>query len=779
MENARKGVWNGVNFATTMNTKQFHRRVWAMVLLLALMITGMGAALYDLQINNGESYWEKTQKKVAETQTVPAVRGNLYDRNGQVLVSNKIIYQVTLDTRLMGKTQEERNEVLMALIQAARAESVEWVDNLPISKTAPFTFTTDMPYYSLGRDEDGNVTRTLTRLGKLAVNMKWIDDPTKDPEPEQEPETPREPGLKEKIKAFFGMGGQEEAPKEDKGPQPLPGAEQLLGKMCDSFSVKGEGAVDKKEAKKTGQAVPDLNIGDLSKTDARALAGVLYELYLRSREVYIATEYIFATDVDIDFISRVKELNLPGVEIEATTVRQYHTRYAAHLLGRTGQMDRDEWQYYKTVDEDGDGVPDYQMNNVVGTEGAELAFESLLRGKSGTRTVERNTRGKIVGAEWSTEPEPGENVILTLDIGLQAYVENLLADAVPKLESEETEGAACVVLDVKTAEVLVAANYPTFDLANYADELKEKEDDPLHPFLNRALSGLYPPGSTFKMITAIAGLEEGIITPKTKIKDEGRYTYWSETNAPQCWIYRQYRGNHGMVDVAKAIEVSCNYFMFDVGRQVGIDKLDEYANRFGLGESTGIELGEETGVVAGRAFTESQGGTWYEGSITSVAIGQESTQVTPLQLANYIATLVNGGTRHAAHFLKETKSSDFSRVTSQYEPQVLDELDIKDENLEAVKAGMLKMAQSNRAFQALPFQAGAKTGSAQVSAQTESNAVFVCFAPYDDPEIVVAMAVEHGGSGGELASMAADVLSYYFSSKETWEEIPTENTLIR
>ena len=172
MENARKGVWNGVNFATTMNTKQFHRRVWAMVLLLALMITGMGAALYDLQINNGESYWEKTQKKVAETQTVPAVRGNLYDRNGQVLVSNKIIYQVTLDTRLMGKTQEERNEVLMALIQAARAESVEWVDNLPISKTAPFTFTTDMPYYSLGRDEDGNVTRTLTRLGKLATRPR-------------------------------------------------------------------------------------------------------------------------------------------------------------------------------------------------------------------------------------------------------------------------------------------------------------------------------------------------------------------------------------------------------------------------------------------------------------------------------------------------------------------------------------------------------------------------------------------------------------------------------
>ena len=763
-----------------MDSKQFHRRVWAMVLLLALMVVSMGAALYDLQINNGESYYQLTQKKVAETQTVSAVRGNLYDRNGQVLVSNKIVYQVVLDTKRMGKTQGERNQVLLSLIQAARAENVEWTDNLPITKVAPFSFTTDEPYFTTGLDEDGNVEKTLTRLGRLAVNMKWIDDPTKDPEEEEEPEAPKEPSLTERIKAFFGMGKQkEEAPKGPEGPEPLPGAEKLLGRMCASFDVKGEGAVDKKTAEKNGETAPDLNIGTMPRSDARAVAGVLYELYLRSREVYIATEYVFASDVDIDFISRVKELDLPGVEIEAVTVRQYHTRYAAHLLGRTGPMDPDEWQYYKTLDEDGDGVRDYQMNDVVGKEGAELAFESLLRGRPGTRTVERNTKGKIVAEDWRKEPEPGENVILTLDIGLQAYVENLLADAVPKLESEETEGAACVVLDVDTAEVLVAANYPTFDLSNYATELKEKEEDPLHPFLNRALNGLYPPGSTFKMITAVAGLEEEIITPKTKIKDEGRYTYWSDTNAPQCWIYRTRRGTHGLIDVTRAIEVSCNYFFFDVGRQLGIDKLDEYAARFGLGEKTGIELGEETGVVAGRAYTESRGDTWYEGSITSVAIGQESTQVTPLQLANYIATLINGGTRHAAHFLKETKSGDFSQVTRRYEPQILDEINIKDENLTAVKEGMLKMAQSTRAFQSLPFQAGAKTGSAQISAQTESNAVFVCFAPYDDPEVVVAMAVEHGGSGSELAGMAAEVLSYYFSSKETWEEIPTENTLIR
>lgn len=764
-----------------MNTKQFHRRVWAIVLLLALMVTGMGSALYDLQINNGESYSRLTEKKIAETQSVPAARGNLYDRNGQVLVSNRVIYEVTLDAGLM--KEEERCRILLSLIEAARTEGVEWTDNLPITRTAPFRFTTDDPYYAVSQDEDGREVKTLTRLGRLAVKMGWVDDPTKEAEPETETAAPaKEPGLLDKIKRFLKGGASADVPKKAKEPKPLLEAEALLGVMCESFGVAGEGAVDRKKAAKNGETVPNLNIGDMSETDARALAGVLYELNLRSQDIYTAAEYVFASDVDIDFISRVKERDLTGVVIEAATLRQYHTKYAAHLLGRTGLMDKKEWEYYKTVDADGDGKTDYQMNDTVGKEGAEQAFESLLRGKPGTRTVERNTKGKIVAQDWETEPEPGGNVMLTLDIGLQGYVENLLADAVPKLASEETEGAACVVLDVKGAEVLTAASYPTFDLANYASELAEKGDDPLHPFLNRAFQGAYPPGSTFKMLTAIAGLEEKIITPTTLIRDEGQYNYYGP-NGPKCWIFRQYGSRHGLINVSKAIEVSCNYFMFEVGRQLGIERLDEYAARFGLGEKTGIELAESAGVMASPAYTESLGGKWYQGNVLSVAIGQESTQVTPLQLANYIATLVNGGTRNAVHLLKEVKSSDFSQVLQSYEPQVLDTIEIQDQNLKAVKAGMLALTTNNSSvrqyFQSLPFQAGAKTGSAQVTGQNESNAVFVCFAPYDDPEIAVAIAVEHGGSGSELASMAADVLRYYFSSQETRDEIPVENTLIR
>ena len=765
-----------------MKTKQFHRRVWAMVLLLARMVTGMGAALYDLQINNGEEYYKKTQYTIAETQTVESGRGQILDRNGQVLVSNKVIYQVTLDTSLM-KTVEERNNTILALIRAARAEGVEWTDNLPISTDEPFRFTTTTPFYTVSYPEEGGAVRTLTRLGRLAVKMKWIDDPTKVAEPAAEAAAPKEPGLIDKIKNFLKGNKPEEAPPPETGPRPLPSAQQLLGQMCASFEIKGEGAVDKKAAEAAGETVPELNIGDMSPEDARALAGVLYELYLRSREVYIASEYVFASDVDIGFISRVKEQDLTGVIIEATTVRQYHTKYAAHLLGRVTPIFANEVEYYTNLDLDGDGEGDYKMNDTVGRGGAEQAFEQYLRGKPGKKTVERNKKGKIMAETWLSEPEPGNNVMLTLDIGLQGYIENLLADSVPKLESEETEGAACVVLDVKNAELLAAASYPSFDLANYNAEYEENASNPLKPFLNRAFQGVYPPGSTFKMITAVAGLEEDIIAPSTKIRDEGRYTYWTDVNPPQCWYYRQYRGYHGLINVTKAIEVSCNYFFFDVGRRLGIDTLVDYANRFGLGERTGLELNESAGVMAGPAFTESLGGTWYEGSITSVAIGQESTQVTMLQLANYIATLVNGGTRNATHLLKEVKSSDFSQVVHTYEPRVLSTIDIQPKNLEAVKAGMLAVTTESASvrpyFQNLPFQVGAKTGSAQVSAQTEAHAVFVCFAPYDDPEIAVAMVVEHGASGSTLASMSAEVLSYYFTAQETREEIPEENTLIR
>ncbi len=761
-----------------MDPKQFQRRALVMVLLLALMLTGMGATLYDLQINNGQEYYRQAQNKIAEQETVEAARGQILDRNGQVLVSNQVVYQVSLDTSLM---KEERNRILLKLMEISREEGVEWTDNLPISQTAPFTFTTDDPYYTVSVDEEGNTVKSLTRLGRLAVYYGWIEDPTAEPGETEETDAPaqEEPGLWDKIKAFFsGSPAQTETSSQETEPGQLPNAQELLGKMCATFDIQGEGAVDKD----SDETVPVLNIGDMSTRDARALAGILYELNLRSSGVYQANEYVFAQDVDIDFITRVKENSLTGVVIEPTTVRQYHTTYAAHLLGQVTPIYPEEVEYYTSLDLDGDGVADYSLNDTVGRGGVEQAFESYLRGVSGVRTVERNTSGKIVSETWLDEPKPGDNVVLTLDINLQAYVENTLATAIPQIDVEEAVGGgACVILDVDTSEVLACASYPTFDPAKYNSNFNEYASDPLEPLFNRALQGTFAPGSTFKMVTAIAGLEEGIITPTTEIKDEGIYKYYSSPQ-PRCWIYNTNGGNHGSINVSEAIEVSCNYFFYEVGRLVGIDTLVDYATRFGLGQKTGLELAESQGVMASPEYTESMGGTWYEGSVLSVAIGQESSQFTPIQLANYIATLVNGGSRNATHLLKEVKSSDFSQVLYTKEPELLSTIEIKDENLEAVKAGMLALTTEgsvSRHFADLPFQVGAKTGSAQVDGQVEANAVFVCFAPYDDPEVAMALVVQRGGSGSELGAMAADILSYYFSSQETRDEAPTENTLVR
>ena len=701
-----------------MEKKQFHRRGLGMLLLLAVILFGLGSSLYDAQMIHGAEDLARSQNSIAETQTVEAARGDILDRYGRVLVSNRVTYQVALNTDAMEKN---RNDILLALIRIARDAGVEWEDTLPITAQPPFRYTTDTPFQYPTTDEEGSPTTSLTRLGRLAVKMKWIDDPTAD-----------------------GAQG-----------APLPTAEELLEKMRESFQLELEGA------------------------DMRAVAGVLYELYYRSM-VNSWPPYVFAEGVDIDFISKVKEQGLSGVEIEAATVRTYNTEYAAHLLGRVGAIEN--WDAYKDLDLDGDGTPDYEMDDTVGKEGAELAFESYLRGTAGVREVERNTSGKVVSEKWTTAPQPGDNVVLTIDIDLQKQVEDILSQAIPQLASEDTEGAACVVMDVNRAEVLASASYPSYHLATYSADLAENSADPLQPFLNRAFQGVYAPGSTFKMVTAVAGLESGIIEPDTEIMDTGVYTYYQD-DGPQCWYWRQYRRKHGLVNVSEALEVSCNVFFFDVGRRVGIQGLQEFAAKFGLGEPTGIELYEETGVMAGPEYTQSMGQTWYEGSTLSVAIGQESSQFTPLQLANYIATLVNGGTRYSAHLLKEVKSSDFSQVLYTYEPEVLDSIDIQPENLDAVKAGMLALTTGKgslaRYFQDLPVQVGAKTGSAQVNAETESNAVFVCFAPYDDPQIAISLVVEKGGSGSTLASIAADILRYYFSAEESREETLTENTLIR
>lgn len=658
---------------------------------LCAVFVAFFCVLYHLQVVRHDDFQAKTVTSVGKSETVPAARGEILDRYGRSLVTNQVVYQVTLDTSLMGK---EKNNIILELVRIASEQGVAWPDGLPLSLDAPYTFRLS------------SLTETgQERYTKLSDALGW--------------ESISGHGLLLELRRYYELDD------------------------------------------------------TLSDYEARLVMGVLYELSLRQEEI-IWSGYVFASDVDIDFISAVRERGLTGVNISPVTTRKYATNYAAHLLGRTGPMDKDEWRVYKELG--------YAMNETIGKDGVEQAFESYLRGESGTRVVERNTSGKIVGETWTQEPEPGYNICLTIDLPLQEKLEQVLAEGIPNLPSKEARGGAGVMIDVNSGAILAAASYPTYDhttIYQNAELYQSTAKDELEPFNNRAFQGLYSPGSTFKMVTAIAGLEEGIITPSTKILDTGRYTYYTSPR-PACWIYKQHGGTHGLINVTRAIEVSCNVFFYDVGRRVGIKTLGSYAERFGLGQPTGVELPEQTGVVAGPRYTESQGQTWYEGSVLSAAIGQENNQFTPLQLANYTATLANGGTHYAAHLLKSVKSNDYTEIVEEYEPQVLDVIEMDPDNLAAVKKGMYDLTHGSlaRYFKDLDVEVGAKTGSAEVSAGSESNAVFVCFAPYDDPQVAMAFVVEHGGTGSELAAFAAEMLSYYFTAQQDLDTTVAENTLL-
>ena len=522
-------------------------------------------------------------------------------------------------------------------------------------------------------------------------------------------------------------------------------AQELMEAMCETFSVETE------------TLTPQV----------RALLGVLYEVALRQEQITYNT-YTFATDVSISFITQVKELGLPGVSIVTSTNRVYNTKAAAHVLGRIGLISAEEWPTYQALN--------YPMNAYVGKDGVELAFESYLHGTSGTRLLETDENGAVVSQQWQTEPQPGNHVVLTLDSELQAHTEQLLGDFVSGLS--DPAGAAAVMVDM-SGGVLALASYPTYDLSTYSEDYNDLLTDPAKPLLNRATQGVYAPGSIFKMVTAVGGLSEGLITPSSTTYCSGIYTYYPDYR-PVCWIYTNTRGNHGSETVSEAIKDSCNIFFYDLGRRLGIDKLVDYATAFGLGQYTGIELPESKGTVAGPETAEKLGDVWYAGQTLSAAIGQSDNQFTPIQLANYVATLVNGGNRYETHLLKEVKSSDYSQVVYEHEPKLASTIDIDPEDLAAVKQGMYDLSQTAsmaRYFDDLPVSVGCKTGTAEVSG-SDATATFVCFAPYDDPQVALCLVAEKGSAGGNLAALAASMLEEYFSNEDNLSVTDQENTLL-
>ena len=696
--------------------REAHRLKLRSNLLIAIfcaILAGFVAVLYQAQIVEGAGYRSNSTVRNIQPEQVDSVRGEILDRYGRVLVTNEVSYNVTLDYSAMGSG---RNEILAQLLDICREEGVAWTDDLPISKAAPWIFTTETPFSFQQKNSEGEMETRLTYLGSLAKKCKWTAD--------------------------------------DK---PVPTAGELLAAMCRTFGLIQEGEA------------PDAR--------DRELAGVLYELHLRLREVD-NNAYLFTQGVDMTFISKVKERALAGVRIETATTRKYETSYAAHVLGFTGKIDRGpEWDHYKELS--------YPMNATVGKEGVELAFEEALHGVSGSRLIEKDDAGNTISQEWRKEPKPGDNVVLTLDMALQATTEDLLARYAARQEvkvgedgePEPAKGMAAAVVDM-SGGVLALASYPTYDLSTFRENYSQLQADESYPLNNRATMGLYAPGSTFKMLTAIAALDSGTITTLDKVECTAYYRFYPDVS-PACWIAP---GRHGMENVTQAIQDSCNIFFYDVGRRTGIATIREYAQKFGLGEYTGIEIPEKKGHVAGPETSASYDRQWFEGETMYAAIGQDNNLFSPLQLANYIATLVNGGNHHACHLLKEFKSSDYSQITETYDEPPLHTVDIQPEHLAAIKQGMYDLSKTPtmaRWFDSLPVEVGCKTGTAETSAKAATtNAIFVCFAPYDDPQVALCLVSEGGEAGGTLAELAAGILAQYFSTDSSLSGLTPENTLL-
>lgn len=688
--------------------REAHRLKLRTNLLIALFCATLSlfvAVLYQTQIVNGSRYRSNSVQRDIQTERVNSVRGEILDTYGRVLVTNELSYNVTLDYAAMGA---RRNEVLDELLAICREEGVSWTSELRISDAPPWTYTSDTPLTYQQKNSDGELVTRRTYLGSLAGKCKWWD-------PDKEPE---------------------------------PAAPELFQSMCVTF-----GLIEK---------------GETPTQAHRDLAGVLYEVYLRLREVD-NSEYLFARGVGIAFISKVKERALPGVRIDTATTRKYETSYAAHVLGYTGAIPRESAEHYKELG--------YPNNATVGVAGVELAFEEKLHGVSGTRRIEKDENGNVISQEWSREPEPGDNAVLTLDIALQATTEDLLAQYAARQEEQKPMAAAVVDM---TGGVLALASYPTYDLSSFLENYSDLESDPNSPMLNRATHGVYAPGSTFKMLTAVAALSEEVITPDERIECTGTYTFYPPPDQPHCWIWP---GRHGYDNVTKAITDSCNCFFYDVGRRTTIKVLGEYAAKFGLGEYTGIEVSESKGRVSGPETSAFFNQEWFEGLTMFAAIGQDNNAFTPLQLANYVATLVNGGNHYQCHLLKEFKSSDYSQVTQVCQPELMDTIDIAPDHLDAVKQGMYDLSKTwtmARYFDSLPVEVGCKTGTAETSAKAvTTNAIFVCFAPYDDPQVALCLVAEGGDAGGSLAEIAAGILEQYFSTDSSLSVVTGENALLR
>ncbi len=485
-----------------------------------------------------------------------------------------------------------------------------------------------------------------------------------------------------------------------------------------------------------------------------------------------STPYTLAENVDIGLITYFEESNIRGVTVKTDATRKYeYPGYASHILGRVGKIHAENWEYYKELG--------YEMDAIVGISGCEQVFEEYLHGTDGKMLIQEDENGNILSQKVVKEPIPGNDVWLTIDIDMQITAEDALRDNIlyirekavstaGALDGEDASAGAVTAIGANNGDIYVLASNPTYNLETFSEDYALLRDDETTPLLNRAIMGLYQPGSTFKVGVAVAALEEGVITPNTTILTKGQYNYYSD-NGPRCWIYLRNGGTHGRINVVDAIGVSCNYFFYDVGRQLTIETMNRYCKLYGLGVSTGIELSEYTGVLAGKEYRDSKGLEWYPGDTLQAAIGQSDNLFTPLQISCYIATITNGGTRYAAHLLSSVRHYYTNEIIIEYEPTVLGEVEMSETTYNTIRLAMKSVTEegsAKRIFAQYPISIGGKTGTAQVSDKKSDNAIFTAFAPYDSPEIISTCIIEQGSNGTDAAITVKAIFDDYFDQAD-------------
>ena len=682
-------------------TRTRARILLALFLVVALLF---GFKLYDLQVIQTGGSTDNTATFTVYT-TVKAARGDILDTKGNVLVSNRASYNLVMNHYVL-LTADGTNEYLYQLVRRCKEAGIEYNEHFPISQQRPFTYTLSQ-YNSSWQSH----FQTFLNLVELDSDIS---------------------------------------------------APLLVSRLRDYYKIPKE----------------------WSDEDARLVIGLRYEMDLRSC-VGSLPIYVFLEDVSDQALSSIMELNIPGLTVEASTVREYNTKYAAHILGYVGPMNAKQWESYKNN-------KDYTMDSEIGQDGFEAAFEEYLHGVDGLREDTVTTSGELVSSRYIIEPKAGSNVEVSIDINLQRAAEETLEQVLSDLRAQEkgkdgydAEGGAVVALDVKTGQVLVCASYPTYDLSTFFENYNSILEAEYSPLFNRALQGTYPPGSTYKMSMVVAGINSGIINSETKIYDRG---IWDQDGAAgdkykdfqlYCLQYTNYGEIHEHMNAAEALMVSCNYFFYELGDRIGLSAMDSTAKGLGLGERTGIELPEYVGHRANAEtkkllYTGDEAGWWQADQVTA-AIGQSDNRFTPLQLCVYASTLANRGTRYRSTFLNRVVSADYRSLLKENKPTVQSTFNISDDAYLAYTQGMYLVTHgdgywsgtASKVFKDYPIAVAAKTGTAQTDAGSDAsdNGAFVCYAPYEEPRIAIAVYGEKAGHGSTMAQIAKAVLDTYFADE--------------